>query len=217
MTETRKKEATNFQAIHTRELILDEAERLIAQKGVFDLQLKDIAQPLGIRVPAIYKHYKNRDAVLVGVSKRFIIQLAQQFQFDTEADALDGLRNALDIFVDFKIMHPAYVRLALIDFATPEGGMDYVKMAAGGDFAHNLTEGPLAHMHKRIALLMEMGKIQGHFREINALNFYRVMYSGILLQLVFPDDRLLTSPPNRTSVDRVKESIRDLCLRYLCK
>ncbi|EPJ49323.1 MAG: hypothetical protein OFPII_01610 [Osedax symbiont Rs1] len=202
--------------IHTRERILDKAEQLIAQKGVYGLQLKDIAEPLNIRVPAIYKHYKNRDAILIAVSKRFITQLAQQFQYEPSSDAIEGLRTVLDSFVDFKIMHPAYVRLSLIDFATPKGGMDYVKIAAGGSFTENLTQGPLAKMHKRLQTLLEEGHHQGYFRPCDPVDFYRLVYSGVILQLVFPNDRLLTAPADQKSIYLVKESLRNLCLRYLC-
>ena len=66
--------------VPTRQRILDEAERLIAVKGVFGFTLRDIAAPLGVQVPAIYKHYKSRDDVLIEVSRRFIALLAAQFE-----------------------------------------------------------------------------------------------------------------------------------------
>src|ERR1700738_2323255 len=105
----------------TRERILDEVERLIAFKGVYGFTLRDIAEPLNVRVPAIYKHYKDRDDVLVEVSRRFIKLLAQQFARNPALPPAAELRVALDRFVEFKMSHPAYVRLALVDFATPGG------------------------------------------------------------------------------------------------
>ena len=53
--------------------------------------------------------------------------------------------------------HPAYVRLALVSFATPGGGMDYVKLAAGGSFKENFFGGPLAAMHGRLRKLVQAG------------------------------------------------------------
>ena len=67
--------------VPTRERILDEVERLIASKGVYGFKLRDVAKPLHVQVPAIYKHYASRDDVLVEVSRRFIGLLAVQFQF----------------------------------------------------------------------------------------------------------------------------------------
>ena len=48
-------------------------------KGVYGFKLRDVADRLGLQVPAIYKHYKSRDDVLVEVSRRFITLLAAQF------------------------------------------------------------------------------------------------------------------------------------------
>jgi AcrR family transcriptional regulator len=112
-----------------RARILDEVERLIACKGVCGFRLRDVGEPLGVQVPAIHKHYKSRDDVLVVVSRRFIALLAEQFQAPTELAPRAALRFALNRFVELKIHHPAYTRLALVDFATP-GGMDYVKLAS---------------------------------------------------------------------------------------
>ena len=42
--------------VPTSERILDEVERLIAAKGVYGFRLRDVAEPLGVQVPAIYKH-----------------------------------------------------------------------------------------------------------------------------------------------------------------
>ena len=107
-----------------RQRILDEAERLIAVKGVYGFTLQDIAAPLGVQVPAIYKHYRNRDGVLIEVSRRFIALLASQFELRPELGAVAAFHVALDNFVELMMGHPAYVRLALVDFATPGGGMD---------------------------------------------------------------------------------------------
>src|ERR1700688_811217 len=118
--------------VPTRQRILDEVERLIASKGVYGFKLRDVAERLDLQVPAIYKHYKSRDDVLVEVSRRFVALLAAQFRSSRSPRPAVSLRAGLNRFVEFKMFHPAYVRLALIDFATPEGGMEYVKRAAGG-------------------------------------------------------------------------------------
>jgi AcrR family transcriptional regulator len=159
----------------TRERILDEVERLIAYKGVYGFKLRDVAEPLDVRVPAIYKHYKSRDDVLVEVSRRFIALLAEQFQQSPGLGAVAALRAALDRFVEFKMLHPAYVRLALADFATPGGGMDYVKLAAGGSFQDNFSNGPLAAMHTRLRALLRAAARTRDFRRVDPTVFYRVV------------------------------------------
>jgi len=84
----------------TRERILDQAERLIAVKGIYGFTLRDIAAPLGVQVPAIYKHYKSRDDVLIEVSRRFIALLSTQFELRPRSSPGAELRAALAGFVE---------------------------------------------------------------------------------------------------------------------
>lgn len=203
--------------IPTRERILDEAERLIATKGVFGFALKDIADPLEVRVPAIYKHYESRDDVLIAVSRRFIALLSEQFSYAPEelAHPLETLRKVVEEFVRFHMAHPSYVRLSLIDFATPQGGMEYIRLAAGGAFRSNLSAGPLAPMHRRLRILLEAGQKSGDFREVAEIDFYRLIKSVLLIRLVFPDDLLSSSPAGAGVQRNVERTLWDTALRYL--
>jgi AcrR family transcriptional regulator len=203
--------------VPTRERILDEAERLIVAKGVFGFTLKDISDPLEVRVPAIYKHYESRDDVLVAVSRRFITLLSEQFSYAPEALAqpLPTLQQVVEEFARFHLAHPAYVRLSLIDFATPQGGMEYIRLAAGGPFRSNLSAGPLAPMHRRLRILLEAGTKSGDFRDIAAIDFYRLIKSVLLIRLVFPDDLLSTSPANAASQRNVERMLWDTALRHV--
>ncbi|MDB6091379.1 MAG: hypothetical protein JWN85_4163 [Gammaproteobacteria bacterium] len=201
----------------TRALILNEVERLIASKGVYGFTLRDVAEPLGVQVPAIYKHYADRDDVLVEVARRFVDALSGQFALP-EGDLWEPravLSRALDEFVDFHVGHPAYVRLSLIDFATPEGGMEYVTLATGGPFRDSVRSGPLAPMYQRVSTLMQAGWRTGDFRRVVPLDFYRLVKASLLFHLVFPDDSLLTSRSTPTQVAHVKAGLRDVAVRYL--
>ena len=201
----------------TRELILDEAERLIALKGVFGFGLKDITDPLGFQVPAIYKHYENRDDVLIAVSRRYIALLSGQFRYPEEALAhpTEALKRVLAEFVQFHIKHPAYVRLSLVDYATPEGGMEYIRRAAGGPFRANLNAGPLAPMHRRLRKLIRAGHAAGEFRLTSELDFYRVIKAALLIRLVFPDDLLIDLNPKRNVVRSIEISLWDTAYHYI--
>jgi len=201
----------------TRSRILNEAERLIARRGVYGFTLQEVAEPLGVRVPAIYKHFASRDDVLVEVAGRFINALSQQFQIPPGRiqEPTATLRRACEEFVDFHVANPAYVRLSLIDLATPEGGMEYVKRAAGGPFRANFGKGPLAPMHRRLRSLLADGRRAGLFRSVVALDFYRLIKSALLIQLVFPDDQLLRTRPSATRLRAVKVELWTLATRYL--
>ncbi|MGO8856230.1 MAG: TetR/AcrR family transcriptional regulator [Steroidobacteraceae bacterium] len=192
--------------VPTRERILNEVERLIAMKGVHGFKLRDVADRLGLQVPAIYKHYKGRDDVLVEVSRRFITLLAAQFHPSTAQASPAALRSFLNRLVEFKMFHPAYVRLALVDFATPEGGMDYVKHVAGG---------PLAAMHRRLRSVLQAGARTKHFRRVDATDFYRIMKAALLIRLVFPDDKLLLRRPTAAEVRAIQRWLWNIASGFL--
>lgn len=202
-------------SIPTRQRILNEAERLIAVKGVYGFALRDIAVPLGVRVPAIYKHFKSRDDLMVEVSRRFISLLSTQFALRAELEPVAALRAALDDFVEFMMAHPAYVRLALVDFATPGGGVDYVKTAAGGSFQDNFLEGPLASMHARLRKLLQAGIRARAFRSVDPPDVYRLIKASVLIRLVFPDDAALVRAPSSAEIRATQRWLWDVALGYL--
>jgi AcrR family transcriptional regulator len=201
----------------TRSLILNEVERLIARKGVYGFTLQDVAGPLGVQVPAIYKHFKSRDDVLVELSRRFIEGLSRQFAPAPRAgsDPVAMLKRRLDEFVDFHLDNPAYVRLSLVDFATPEGGMEYLTLASGGPLHETPHVGPLAIMHRHVATLLDAGRKAGAFREVVALDFYLIVKSVLLIRLVFRNDTLLTGKPSPSQVAETKSTLWDVARRYL--
>jgi len=207
--------ATEPGAAPTRERILDQAERLIAARGVYGFTLRDIAAPLRMRAPAIYKHYKSRDDVLIGVSRRFITLLAAQFDFKADSRPFEALRAALNEFVRMMIDHPAYVRLSLVDFATPGGGMEYVKLAAGGSFQENFTDGPLAAMHARLRAFLKAGARSGEFRRADSTDVYRLLKAALLIRLVFPDDALLLRRPSAEELRGVQRWLWNIAKRDL--
>jgi len=217
MPKRKRSRASSIPPVSTRELILDEAERLIAAKGVNGFTLKELVSPLGVQITSVYKHYRNRDDVLTALARRYITVYSQQFSYPAEAleQPTRTLRNVVEEFVRFHLRHPAYVRLSLLDFATPDGGMEYIRLAAGGPFRSNLSTGPLAAMHRRLEKLMLAGDHKGEFRSISALDFLRVMKSALLVRLVFPED-LLVVPKLRQEMSAVLESWAwDLAYSYV--
>src|SRR3569832_699115 len=200
----------------TRELILDFAEQLIATCGGSGFALQDVAGPLGVRVPSIYKHFASRDDVLVEVARRFIRQLSDQFTYAEQGleRPAETLKAVVDEFAEFHLRNPAYVRLSLTDFATPAGGIEYVRRAAGGTFRENLTDGPLSAMHERLSRLVTAGVDQGDFRKVTGLDVYRIVKSTLLLRLVYPDDLLVrtVTPQERRGV---RKYLWDVAYRYV--
>ena len=59
-----------------RSALLTAAERLIAEKGFLAVRLEDIGSAAGVSGPAIYRHFPNKEALLVellvGISTRLL-------------------------------------------------------------------------------------------------------------------------------------------------
>ncbi|MGY0399964.1 MAG: TetR/AcrR family transcriptional regulator [Ostreibacterium sp.] len=202
--------------IHTRDKILNAAENLIVKKGVYGVNLQDIAEVVNIKVPSIYKHFKNKNEVLVEVSTRFVGLLSMQFNEYPELVFEGALFKSLDDFVEFNLTHPAFVRLALIDFASPQGGMEYITIASGGDFEENIKTGPLSSMHCRIKRILERSINESNaYRQVEYIDFYRLMYSSLLIQLLFPNDNYLINGFTSEQIREIKDSLKDLAIRYL--
>jgi AcrR family transcriptional regulator len=215
---TQQRSAALQAAVPTRDLLLDEAERLIAKEGVNGFTLKDVVARIGVQVPAIYKHYNSRDDVLIALSRRYIQRLSRQFQYPPEGleKPTATLKGVVAEYTVFHIANPAYVRLALVDFATPDGGMEYMRLAAGGSFQDNLSQGPLAAMYRRLGKLLRAGYRRGELRLVSPVDFFRVVKGPLMLRLVFPDDLLIQ--PQRPDLTRALQAwVWDIAYRYTAK
>lgn len=216
---TRRRAAPSQAAVPTRDLLLDEAERLIAKDGVNGFTLKDVVARIGVQVPAIYKHYSSRDDVLIALCRRYIHQLSQHFHYGPEGlqTPVATLKGLVAEYTRFHITNPAYVRLSLVDFATPDGGMEYLRLAAGGTFHDNVSTGPLAEMHRRLSKLLRAGHRRGELRLLSPVDFFRVVKGALMLRLVFPDDVLIDLTPSRELIRAIEAWVWDIAYRYTAR
>ena len=95
-----------------RSKLIAAAERLIAERGYLAVRLEDIGAAAGVSGPAIYRHFPNKEAMLVellvGISTRLlagaqsVVSAARERGLDTGA-ALDRL---IDFHLDFALSEP---------------------------------------------------------------------------------------------------------------
>lgn len=110
--------------------LLSAAERLFAERGFLAVRLEDIGAAAGVSGPAIYRHFPNKESLLVellvGISTRLLAG-ARQVQADTPdaAAALDGL---IDFHLDFVFNEPDLIRIQDRDLAyLPEAAEKQVR------------------------------------------------------------------------------------------
>jgi AcrR family transcriptional regulator len=54
-------------AIDRKEQIINEAIRIIHEDGYSNLSIRELANRVGISEPAIYRHFENKDAIILGI------------------------------------------------------------------------------------------------------------------------------------------------------
>ena len=102
-----------------RSQLLAAAERLMAEHGFLGVRLEDIGAAAGVTGPAIYRHFPNKEALLVellvGISTR-LLEGATAVVADSQnpTSALDGL---VDFHLDFTLTEPELIRIQDRDLA----------------------------------------------------------------------------------------------------
>jgi len=96
-----------------RSQLIAAAERLVAERGYLAVRLEDIGAAAGVSGPAIYRHFPNKEALLVellvGISTRLLAGATDVVtRADNPADALQGL---VDFHLDFAFGEPDLIRI----------------------------------------------------------------------------------------------------------
>lgn len=93
--------------------LLSAAERLFAERGFLAVRLEDIGAAAGVSGPAIYRHFPNKESLLVellvGISSRLLAGARDVTARSSDATAaLDGL---IDFHLDFALGEPNLIRI----------------------------------------------------------------------------------------------------------
>ncbi|GAY18555.1 TetR/AcrR family transcriptional regulator [Mycobacterium sp. shizuoka-1] len=102
-----------------RSALLSAAERLMAEKGFAAVRLEDIGAAAGVSGPAIYRHFPNKEALLVellvGISTRL---LAGARSVVAEADdPVAALTGLIEFHLDFALGESDLIRIQDRDLA----------------------------------------------------------------------------------------------------
>jgi AcrR family transcriptional regulator len=115
-----------------RSKLIAAAERLIAERGYLAVRLEDIGAAAGVSGPAIYRHFPNKEALLVellvGVSTRLLSGAQAVVSEASDVDmTFDGL---VDFHLEFSLGEPDLIRIQDRDLAhLPERAKRQVRKA----------------------------------------------------------------------------------------
>ncbi|MGW0160665.1 SACE_7040 family transcriptional regulator [Mycobacterium sp. NPDC003323] len=96
-----------------RSQLIGAAERLVAEHGYLSVRLEDIGAAVGVSGPAIYRHFPNKEALLVellvGISTRLLAGARAVLAESADpATALDGL---IEFHLDFALGESNLIRI----------------------------------------------------------------------------------------------------------
>jgi len=115
-----------------RSQLIAAAERLVAERGYLAVRLEDIGAAAGVSGPAIYRHFPNKEALLVellvGISTRLLRGAHDVVaQVEDPRSALDGL---IDFHLDFALGESDLIRIQDRDLGhLPESAKRQVRRA----------------------------------------------------------------------------------------
>lgn len=96
-----------------RSQLISAAERLVAERGYLAVRLEDIGAAAGVSGPAIYRHFPNKEALLVellvGVSTR-LLDGATAVLADSP-DPATALQGLIDFHLDFAFGESDLIRI----------------------------------------------------------------------------------------------------------
>ncbi|HEV7865731.1 MAG TPA: TetR/AcrR family transcriptional regulator [Acidimicrobiia bacterium] len=106
-----------------RERILASATSLFEENGFHGAGIDDIAAAAGVTGPAIYRHFKNKDAVLVALFDRLAERLAailDTVRSEHPGDAGEERRRALDALVRLHVRLAFEERALIVVYISEE-------------------------------------------------------------------------------------------------
>src|ERR1700727_1722225 len=112
--------------------LLAAAERLFAERGFLAVRLEDIGAAAGVSGPAIYRHFPNKESLLVellvGISTR-LLDGAPGVRSD-QTDAAAALNGLIAFYLDFALGEPALILIKDSDLAyLPSSALSQVRRA----------------------------------------------------------------------------------------
>lgn len=203
--------------VSTRELIIIEAERLVAGKGIEGLRLSEVADLVGIKLPSLYSHFSGRNEVVAEIIARAIHSLMEAFADNDNDEPLEKIKKGAKLLVSHLGAHPAYVRILLLDFSSPQGLPEFSeRFGAPGELEQR---GMLRPLIDTLGNILEKGESTGSLRYYEPLDFFHNLLGIILVRLSL-DQRhrpVDTHSDREELISELEQSIEDYCERVLAK
>lgn len=121
-----------------RQALIDAALAIIAEdQDAANVSLREVARRVGVSQAAPYRHFADKDALLVAVAEEGFQRLLRALQVDagSDPDPLARLQASGVAYVKFAIAHPAHYRVMFSTFRVEQGNDSSLNAVAGETFA----------------------------------------------------------------------------------
>jgi AcrR family transcriptional regulator len=132
--------------LELRDACIVAAQEVIAERGIENLSLREVARKLGVSHQAPYKHYPSRDHLLAEVMRRcfqhFAAHLDARPRFDDPEQDLESLGVQ---YLGYAHQHPLEYRL-MFSTTWPESA-EQLDLVSDATHAFDVLRGVLRRMH----------------------------------------------------------------------
>ncbi|MBP2311359.1 TetR/AcrR family transcriptional regulator [Azospirillum soli] len=187
MARPRKEEAIDIPARAVTETV-----RLLAHRDVGSITMADVAAAVGCRAPALYNHFRNKDALLravhdAGFEKLYAEKLA--VAANTGKDAIARLREGGMAYLRFALENPALYQLMFN--APPVAGLP------DNPFATDIGLRLLGFLRASIAGCQALGYLPGREPDVVAFTLWSTVHGAASLMI---GDRVPAGIGDRTAL-----------------
>ncbi|HVM98167.1 MAG TPA: TetR/AcrR family transcriptional regulator, partial [Candidatus Acidoferrales bacterium] len=108
-----RRDAMRESAPATRDVILDTAEQLFADRGVDGVALRDLAREMNLTAPSLYNHFPSKQALYDSVLERGLQPILETVAEAWQPGSLrpERMRATVDKMITHLSMHPHLARL----------------------------------------------------------------------------------------------------------
>jgi AcrR family transcriptional regulator len=163
-----------------RQTILSIAVKQLAQGGIRDLSLRNIAASLGLAPNAIYRYFSDRRELEAALSSEAARQMEVALRKAAEGrEPMTAIREISSAYIKFAKHHP-HLYEAMMSFHAPEHDatsheslwaftVEQVQRIAGSDRAAQASVALWAFLHGAVAL--EAAQVLGEIKPASGLEF----------------------------------------------
>lgn len=183
-----------------REKIFEVSEKLIARHGVHGFRLQDVADQLGLKPPALYKHFASRDQILSELTVKISREIDELIPAKPGQSTMEAFRSFARRYVELLFERPAIPRLHLWEVGG--GGVKGWEESLSID----------SQMRERSRVAFDRAVRNGEFRDIRFDFYVATLTASASASVLWPRFDSKSKPVHKK---RLIEEVDDLVVRLL--